>query len=331
MKSRKFFFACMLMSAVAGGCSAGGAAADGVDGAGAAGTDSEDVRGSLIDTWVSGRTAGIYNIELTRVDRAVPGHKAFTFNARVDNGLRCVRAPCPSASEISGIYYVEGSKLTLLRFPGTPSDATIAHYYGEYDYSLTRAKLKLTKGDKITELTRAVRAPQCVEYDKADEDGEPTNIREVKNAPSVEAAERLLSQVGNIAHSRIIKGSCKTPTACPAVMIPVCGTIASQEPKTYSNLCMFAGALRERAGASSTAIGSWLDGACPEEISCSKDSDCDNQFCGWNASNARICKPYAQRGEHCGGFTMPQFRSFCAPGLECDSPRGMVDGGGTCK
>lgn len=66
------------------------------------------------------------------------------------------------------------------------------------------------------------------------------------------------------------------------------------------------------------------------EVPCQTNDDCKDSFCGWNEKNERICKPWAQVGEHCEGFVMPAYRQFCAPGLTCKLSEPTGDAGGTC-
>lgn len=62
---------------------------------------------------------------------------------------------------------------------------------------------------------------------------------------------------------------------------------------------------------------------------CDRDEMCTG-FCGWDSSNERVCKAYSQAGERCGGFVLPEYRSVCAPGLDCVYPEPTHDVPGTC-
>ena len=65
---------------------------------------------------------------------------------------------------------------------------------------------------------------------------------------------------------------------------------------------------------------------------CQADSDCNDGFCGWTASNARVCKPWGEAGDQCEGFVTPAYRNWCEPGLTCvrDPNDPTFDQPGTC-
>lgn len=64
---------------------------------------------------------------------------------------------------------------------------------------------------------------------------------------------------------------------------------------------------------------------------CTDDSDCTSGFCGWDADNDRICKPYGDIGDQCGGFVVPDARNFCDPSLVCyQDPAQNTDFPGVC-
>lgn len=73
-----------------------------------------------------------------------------------------------------------------------------------------------------------------------------------------------------------------------------------------------------------------VDAVCNAPVDeCQSNEDCP-EFCGWNEDNVRVCKPWAQEGESCQGFVLPQFRADCAPGLECEFSEPTFDVPGTC-
>lgn len=74
-----------------------------------------------------------------------------------------------------------------------------------------------------------------------------------------------------------------------------------------------------------------VDTVCGDEPvdECQSNDDCP-EFCGWNADNVRVCKPWAQVGESCEGFVLPEFRAQCAPGLECEFSEPTFDVPGVC-
>lgn len=71
----------------------------------------------------------------------------------------------------------------------------------------------------------------------------------------------------------------------------------------------------------------------PDEGPCTSNDDCDDgEWCGF-ASNPedRECRPYADIGDSCGGFTLPEFVQICAPGVECVQLNPfLADAPGTC-
>ncbi len=62
---------------------------------------------------------------------------------------------------------------------------------------------------------------------------------------------------------------------------------------------------------------------------CDRDEMCDG-FCGWDDANERVCKPWGQEGDSCGGFVLPASRNFCEPGLTCPCSEATCDLPGTC-
>lgn len=73
-----------------------------------------------------------------------------------------------------------------------------------------------------------------------------------------------------------------------------------------------------------------VDAVCNAPVDeCQSNEDCP-EYCGWDESNTRVCKPWAQEGEQCQGFVLPAFRAECAPGLECEFSEPTHDVPGTC-
>lgn len=70
--------------------------------------------------------------------------QANKFSADVDTGIRCFRAPCPSAEHIEGTFTAGSATLTL-------KSATVteraAHLLGSYRYQVQGSKLSLTRKD----------------------------------------------------------------------------------------------------------------------------------------------------------------------------------------
>ena len=69
------------------------------------------------------------------------------------------------------------------------------------------------------------------------------------NANSEAEAQALIDGFPNPGStSSIRQGACNAPSICPTIYKPVCGTVKSGEPKTYSNACVFQGAITGDAG-----------------------------------------------------------------------------------
>ena len=85
----------------------------------------------------------------------------------------------------------------------------------------------------------------------------------VKNFDAKGEAESWLGSVlSNLSSSEIRGGHCDEPVACPAIYKPVCGTIKSEAPKTYSSACGFQGAVMADAGSAGESKGYYSAGAC---------------------------------------------------------------------
>lgn len=77
------------------------------------------------------------------------------------------------------------------------------------------------------------------------------------------------------------------------------------------------------------------EGVCEAPIddgTCDSNDDCSDGFCGCidATCSSRICKPWQQEGQSCGGFTLPHFHTQCGPGLTCASPYWVADLPGVC-
>ncbi len=67
-------------------------------------------------------------------------------------------------------------------------------------------------------------------------------------------------------------------------------------------------------------LGAWgcEEHSCTWQMACNADADCGSgAFCGWTASNDRVCKPKGEAGDSCEGFVTPEARNFCADDLSC--------------
>jgi hypothetical protein len=73
-------------------------------------------------------------------------------------------------------------------------------------------------------------------------------------------------------------------------------------------------------------------GGCFSHCQCRNNSDCsENEYCRESINpSVSICVPYKTIGEGCGGFVPPYFENRCAPGLQCQGSKLLVDGAGVC-
>jgi len=81
--------------------------------------------------------------------------------------------------------------------------------------------------------------------------------------------------------------------------------------------------------------------ACPQEcdlinLDCNTDKDCENtHFCrvsSLDVDGPKLCVPFSNDGESCGGYTLPANQMRCSPGLECANTMGpmIADAPGNC-
>ena len=93
------------------------------------------------------------------------GHHYF---ADVDNGIRCVRAPCPSTSRQEGPYTVTSTTLTLS--PADPRLGVVLPTNGTFQYTLRGTVLTLSRDGHV--VARLTKAPSyCAEADDCAEQG----------------------------------------------------------------------------------------------------------------------------------------------------------------
>ncbi len=118
----------------------------------------------LKGTWES-NTGPIYSIKFTgklaqTLGGGLRGHE---FTAHIDTGIRCITTPCPSETEVTGVYKSSGNKLTLASFD-RPS-AEFARILGGYTSTLSSKDqtLKLRKSDGTINQTfhRAATGVRC--------------------------------------------------------------------------------------------------------------------------------------------------------------------------
>ena len=114
----------------------------------ATGSESALAVSRLKGKWDS--TSGpIYSITFTGKAASTLGGglKGHEFTAHIDTGIRCITTPCPSETEVSGIYRSVGNKMTLASFDRPTAE--FARILGDYTSTLsnTDKKLHLVKAD----------------------------------------------------------------------------------------------------------------------------------------------------------------------------------------
>ncbi len=257
-----------------------------------------------------------------------------------DTGIRCVTTPCPS-SDVIPLNRRSAYSDYALSF----GDAALEEpYWQEYAGHSAAGQGAVVFGRFRPRADRRTSRPvreltvDNVYVTKTHKGAVCLSARQEQsvwawNVASAEEAERIAA---GLATRRIENGRCDAlRTTCIALYAPVCGVVESAEgtvTSTFSNACQMTAAVVAAAGFDSKARGSYVQGACEAEpLVCANDADCDDSFCGWATDGARICKPWAQLGEHCEGFVLPVRRSFCAPDLTCVLSEPTGDAGGTCQ
>jgi hypothetical protein len=108
----------------------------------------------LKGTWESS-TGPIYSITFTgkfaqTLGGGLRGHE---FTAHIDTGIRCITTPCPSETDVTGIYKSVGNKMTLASFDRPTAE--FARILGDYASTLTNGgkTLRLKKADGTIDQT----------------------------------------------------------------------------------------------------------------------------------------------------------------------------------
>ncbi len=221
----------------------------------------------IIGSWES-ESGTIYRIEFTTdpsedIRGSVRGKR---FSATVDNGIRCVRAPCPSETSFNGVYRLRGKAITLSAIDHPTPD--IEQYFGVYRTSIDASgRLSLVKRgahEVNAVLRRSTSEPYCVTYQAKAMDGTPARVFYAANAQTYDAAKNLLSLAAPVTQESIEKGACSTPVMCTMIYRPVCGGPENGERTVFGNACQFMASIRDLAGSSGQASGTWEEGACRE-------------------------------------------------------------------
>lgn len=268
-----------------------------------------------------------------------------TFYTAYDTGRRCITSPCNSM----GVLTVNTGDtrafpyVTFGRENGKENAALEEAFYKNYPETLEAAQAgegnvvfgKFQKRYEqrtrswVSELSvtnvfapKTVGHRQCVVHEEG-------NTVIAWNAVSDEQVQALSANLeGKVTVS---EGSCAdVRTICPLFYLPVHGVIDAlgDSCEQASNACAFRGKVINAAGVDGKAGGTHSQGAC--EQSCASDADCGEGFCGWDDADGRVCRPWANEGEHCEGFVVPSARRFCRPDLQCQFSEATHDAGGTC-
>jgi hypothetical protein len=104
----------------------------------------------------------IYTINFTKTAAQTLGGgvKGHSFTATMDNGIRCIAAPCPSTSDVTGVYVVSGHKLTLAAYD-RPA-AFFARVLGDYTITQGKDGVQIDKKDgTVSEALHRVHGEAC--------------------------------------------------------------------------------------------------------------------------------------------------------------------------
>jgi hypothetical protein len=294
---------------------------------------------TLVGSWLADR-GNVTRLELTEEPaQTFGGGIGRKFTATVDTGIRCITTPCPAFVDVTGVYIVRGSIVSLNAFD-RPSPE-FARVLGDYRFAVTRGVLTLTNMVEGSIKVTFRRAPveSCVTYESDVTDVTGTTGERAFyaiNVPSKEAGEAMLAHRGRIG-GNVTAGKCDEPLFCTREYNPVCGTPVSATASTFGNLCTFKSAVRMAAGSTGEFKGTWAAGAC--RVACTADSDCTDGFCSVAfGEGQRVCRPYVYENERCGGFTTPDTQSACSPSpvegrgtLTCVYTDPTFDEPGTCR
>jgi hypothetical protein len=323
MKAIRFGVVAIFASASIMGCAAESAPVDGDLSEQVGESESAIVRAPLLGKW-EGEGGTIQKLELTskRASSIGGGIVGNRFNATIDTGIRCITTPCPSQMEVSGIYTTTATKITLTAFDKPARE--FAAILGTYKYTVTTDALHIWNATRDESFHKA--APHCADFESIDDQGNPLNKLTAENVSSYWAGKQLFNNITNFTNEHLSAGVCDAPQICTKEYFPVCGSINGGAPKTFGNRCTFRAEVKHVAGRTSSAEGTWDQGAC-----CASDSDCSFGFCGVGEHGNNVCKPFSQVGERCGGFTLPSFQKRCEPGLTCVYSEATHDVPGTCQ
>jgi hypothetical protein len=105
---------------------------------------------TLYGTW-EGEGGKIYKITFEKTSSStLGGMKGRAFTATIDTGIRCITTPCPSSTDVAGVYKLShGTKLTLSAYDKPTKE--FAAILGDYSVKVKAGNLTLTKSDGTKE------------------------------------------------------------------------------------------------------------------------------------------------------------------------------------
>lgn len=162
MNIKRWMAGLALMVTAASGCYSG-ADADAIDETGAT---SEDVTSSrawerLVGAW-AGDTGAFHGLVFTSTAEGA-GHHWFS---DADNGIRCIRAPCPSESRFEGVFTANTRTLNLRS--SDPRLGVPTGVFGAYQYTLRGEVLTLSQSGRVVATLHKV-VSYCADADDCGE------------------------------------------------------------------------------------------------------------------------------------------------------------------
>jgi hypothetical protein len=269
-----------------------------------------------------------------------------SFYVPYDTGIRCIRQPCNSMGALAlntghtktvhsvafarknadekaliESAFFDGMSETLEAAKAGKGNVVVGKFQERFDRFSKQWLKELSVTNVFSE--KVLEHRQCVVH------GEGSSFTAWNVTSEVDVDALVANLTGDVS---IMEGACgEIQTPCPMVYRPVHGLIDAlgEQCTDASNACAFRGAVIAAAGLEGKASGSFTDGRC--DVACASDDDCVDGFCGWTAEDTRVCRPFAQEGEHCEGFVVPEARTFCRPDLTCVFSEATGDAGGTCQ
>jgi hypothetical protein len=162
MNFKRWMAGLALSMAATSGCY-GGADAGAVDETGATSEDVTSSRAweSLVGAW-EGDTGAFHGLVFTATTQGAGRH----WFSDADNGIRCVRAPCPSESRFEGVFTATTRTINLRS--ADPRLGVPVGVYGTYSYTLRSDVLTLTQGGRVVARLHKVTS-YCADADDCGE------------------------------------------------------------------------------------------------------------------------------------------------------------------